>query len=219
MKIRTPSPAMVVALLALFVATTGTAVAGVMITGANVKNESLSGLDILNGSITTNEVRNGSLRPVDFAGKLPAGPQGQQGPQGPQGPQGSAGPQGPAGPKGGQGPKGATGPKGAPGTPGAKGADGPQGPPGLSGLDVVTGTSPSDSSASKAAAAVCPQGKRVLGGGALATDSIGLADSVSVVGGGPANGGKGWLAYAKEIGPNPQSWELAVYAICATPAA
>ena len=88
---------------------------------------------------------------------------------------------------------------------------------GLSGLEVVTGNSPSDSNASKAAAAVCPQAS--AGWRRRRTDSIGLADSVTVVGGGPANGGKGWLAYAKEIGPNPQSWELAVYAICATVAA
>lgn len=223
MRFRTPSPAMVVALLALFVATTGTAVAGVMITGANVKNESLTGLDVRNGSITTLEIRNGTLRPVDFAGnKLPAGPKGEQGPAGPQGPQGPQGPAGPAGPQGQTGPKGAQGAKGATGPQGpqgAKGAVGPQGPAGLAAIEVVTGKSANDSSASKVAAAVCPAGKHVLGGGAIATDAIGLADGVSVIGGGPANGGKGWLAYAKELDPNPQAWELSVYAICATVAA
>lgn len=217
MKIRIPSPAMVVALIALFVATTGTAVAGVMITGANVKNESLTGLDILNGSVTTNEIRNGTLRPVDFGGKLPQGPQGPQGTPGSPGAPGApgpAGPQGPAGPKGSQGAKGATGPKGAPGAPGAKGAEGPQGPPGLSGIEIVTGKSVNDSSFSKAASAKCPASKHVLGGGAYAMDSLNLA---AVVGDGPANGGKAWLGYAREVlGSNPQSWQLHVYAICAT---
>jgi hypothetical protein len=207
---------MVVALIALFVATTGTAVAGVMITGANVKNESLTGLDILNGSLTTKDIRNGTLKPVDFAGPLPTGPQGPQGPQGSQGPQGPAGLQGATGPKGGPGPKGSTGPKGSPGLPGAKGAAGPQGPPGLSGIQIVSGKSVNDSSTSKAAAAHCPAGTHVLGGGGVATDSNGGSYNLAVVGGGPANGGKGWLGYAKELGPSPLAWQLTVYAICAT---
>ena len=95
--IRMPSPAMIVALVALFVASTGTAVAGALITGANVKNNSLTGLDVLNGSLTTTDVKNHSLLPIDFKGKLPAGPAGPQGPvgaQGAQGPQGQQGPQG-----------------------------------------------------------------------------------------------------------------------------
>ena len=214
MKIRIPSPAMVVALIALLVATTGTAVAGVMITGANVKNESLTGLDILNGSVTTNEIRNGTLRLVDFGGKLPQGPQGPQGTPGTPGTPGPAGPQGPAGPKGSQGAKGATGAKGAPGAPGAKGANGPQGPPGLSGIEIVGGKSVNDSSFSKAASAKCSAGKHVLGGGAYAMDSLNLS---AVVGDGPANGGKAWLGYAREVlGSNPQAWQLHVYAICAT---
>jgi Collagen triple helix repeat (20 copies) len=215
MKIRIPSPAMVVALIALFVAMTGTAVAGVMITGANVKNESLTGLDILNGSVTTNEIRNGTLRLVDFGGKLPQGPQGPQGSPGTPGAPGApgpAGPQGPAGSKGSQGAKGATGPKGAPGAPGAKGANGPQGPPGLSGIEIASGQSVSSSSFSKAASAQCPAGKHVLGGGAYAMDSLNLSQ---VVGDAPANGGKAWLAWAREVGSNPQAWQLQVYAICA----
>ncbi len=98
--IRRPSPAMVVALAALFVASSGTAVAAVIVTGANVKNGSLTGLDVRNGSLTSADVKNRSLLPVDFKGKLPAGPQG---------PVGSAGPAGPAGAQG------------APGAPGVSG--------------------------------------------------------------------------------------------------
>ena len=95
--IRLPSPATMIALTALFVASTGTAVGAAIITGANVKNGSLTGLDVRNGSLTSLDVKNRSLLPVDFKGKLPAGPAGPQGAQGPPGPAGAAGPQGAAG--------------------------------------------------------------------------------------------------------------------------
>ena len=69
--IRLPSPATMIALTALFVASTGTAVGAAIITGANVKNGSLTGLDVRNGSLTSLDVKNRSLLPVDFKGKLP----------------------------------------------------------------------------------------------------------------------------------------------------
>jgi hypothetical protein len=98
MKIRTLSPATVIAALALLFSLSGTAVAGALITGANVKNNSLTGLDVKNESLGTADVKNGSLLPKDFkAGALPAGPQGPAGPAGPAGPVGPAGPQGPSG--------------------------------------------------------------------------------------------------------------------------
>jgi hypothetical protein len=85
------SPPMIVAMIALFVALSGTAIAtsSALITGAQIKNSSITGLD----------VKNRSLRPKDFRGSVrgPRGLQGQQGPQGPQGLQGVAGPQGTAG--------------------------------------------------------------------------------------------------------------------------
>ena len=92
MKIRSLTPATVIASLALLFSLSGTAVAGALITGANVKNNSIAGIDILNESLGTKDVRNGTLLPKDFkGGVLPAGPQGPQGPQGPGGPQGPAG--------------------------------------------------------------------------------------------------------------------------------
>jgi hypothetical protein len=94
-RIRTGSPATVIAIVALFFSLTGTAVAGALITGANVKNGTLTGIDLQNNTVGTVDIKNGSLLPVDFKpGKLPAGPQGPQGEQGPAGPQG---PQGVAG--------------------------------------------------------------------------------------------------------------------------
>jgi hypothetical protein len=73
---------MVVAMLALFVALSGTAVAttSVLITGRQIKNNSITGLD----------VKNRSLRPIDFRGSV-RGPQGLQGPKGEKGDSGATG--------------------------------------------------------------------------------------------------------------------------------
>jgi hypothetical protein len=67
---------MVVAMIALFVALSGTAVAttSVLITGRQIKNNSITGLD----------VRNRSLRPIDFRGSV-RGPRGLRGLPGPAG--------------------------------------------------------------------------------------------------------------------------------------
>ena len=76
------SPAMAVAMLALFVALSGTAVAttSVLITGNQIKNGSITGLD----------VKNKSLTPRDFRGSV-RGPRGLRGLTGPQGAPGAAG--------------------------------------------------------------------------------------------------------------------------------
>jgi hypothetical protein len=106
-----PSPAMVVALLALIVALGGSAFAtgyvitkssqikdGV-ITASDVKNGSLASSDIKDSSLTGTDVKDGSLVSRDFkAGQLPAGQQGPRGDQGPPGTQGSQGEVGPRGP-------------------------------------------------------------------------------------------------------------------------
>jgi hypothetical protein len=85
------SPAMVVAMLALFVALTGTAVAttSALITGNQIKNSSITGADI----------KNKSLGIADLATKA-RGARGARGPAGPPGAQGAQGPQGIQGPKG-----------------------------------------------------------------------------------------------------------------------
>lgn len=109
--LRRPSPAMVVACLALLVALGGTSVAAVnqiarnsvgtvqlrdnAVTTRKLRNNSITTPKIRNNSINTFKIRNRSLLRVDFApGQLPAGP---TGPQGPAGPAGAAGPAGPAG--------------------------------------------------------------------------------------------------------------------------
>lgn len=98
----------------------------------------------------------------------PAGIQGVQGvigETGPQGPIGLQGPQGVTGLTGLQGPEGEQGPAGPQG---ATGAQGPAGPAGVSGLVTVNATSAMLGTAAKVGVnAVCPAGKKVLGGGAL----------------------------------------------------
>ena len=83
------SPALIVAMLALFVALTGTAVAttSALIGSAQIRNNSITGLD----------VKNRSLRPIDFRGSV-RGPRGLTGPQGVQGIQGPKGDKGDTGP-------------------------------------------------------------------------------------------------------------------------
>ena len=99
MRTSKPTPAMAVALLALFVALGGTGYAALTITGKNVRNGSLAGADLKNNSVKSIDIANGSLLSKDFkAGQLPAGQPGAQGQQGPQGQQGEKGDQGPIGP-------------------------------------------------------------------------------------------------------------------------
>jgi hypothetical protein len=112
-----PSPAMVVACLALLVALGGSSVAAVAALGRNtvgapqIRPNAVSTSELRNGAVTTAKlrnnsvtglkVRNHSLTRADFiAGTLPRGPRGPAGPAGPAGPQGAAGPTGPAGPAG-----------------------------------------------------------------------------------------------------------------------
>lgn len=99
---RKPSPAMVVALVALCSSLTGGAIAATLITGEDVKNGTIGTKDITNGGVTrkdlkknavnTKKVANGTLLSTDFkAGQLPAGPVGPQGPRGADGADGANG--------------------------------------------------------------------------------------------------------------------------------
>ena len=102
--LRRPSPALVVACLALLVALGGTSVAAVNQLGRNTVNTpqlvngAVTNPKIRNNAINSTKVANRSLLRSDFApGQLPAGPVGPQGPAGPAGAAGAAGAAGPAG--------------------------------------------------------------------------------------------------------------------------
>lgn len=107
-----PSPAMVVACLALLVALTGTSIAAVQalapnsvgtvqlkpgaVTTPKIKNGNVTTAKIAVNAVTGARVLNGSLSASDFASSsLPPGPAGPAGPAGPPGPQGPAGTIGP----------------------------------------------------------------------------------------------------------------------------
>lgn len=134
-----PSPAMAVALLALFVALGGAAYAAVVLPANSVGTEQLrkgavTGKKLADDAVTSAKVRDGSLLASDFeSGQLPAGAQGEQGPRGPVGPAGEEGEGGPTGAQGATGEEGATGPEGATGEVGATGATGEVGPTGPTG--------------------------------------------------------------------------------------
>jgi hypothetical protein len=104
LSIRRPSPAMVVACLALLVALGGTSVAAVnqlarnSVGTAQLQFGAVTNPKIRNNAVTSIKVQNRSLLRADFAaGQLPAGPTGPRGPAGPAGAAGAAGPAGPAG--------------------------------------------------------------------------------------------------------------------------
>jgi hypothetical protein len=86
------SPSLIISILALFVALSGTSYALTVITGKNVRDGSLTGKDVKDNSLTSGDVRNGSLRLRDFrSGELTKGATGARGPAGPAGPAGAAG--------------------------------------------------------------------------------------------------------------------------------
>src|SRR4051812_39725336 len=103
MRLRRPSPSMLVALSALFVALAGTGTAATLL-------------------ITSAQIKDGTIQLVDMSAKARSelkgtrGTRGQQGLQGQAGAKGDTGPQGPKGDSGAQGAQGVQGPAGAPAT-------------------------------------------------------------------------------------------------------
>lgn len=132
----------------------------------------------------------------------PAGPQGEQGPPGPAGSQGEQGPAGPQGPIGGSGPQGPQ---------GEQGPAGPAGPAGISGYEiaVVEFAQSIPGWETVQPKAMCPSGKKVLGGGGYST-------STTVIGiGSIPYDDDGWRVFFSNTLPASQSPTIRVYAICA----
>jgi hypothetical protein len=87
---RRPSPALVVACVALFVALAGTGVAAVVVL---VPKDSVGTAQIRNSAVISSKVKDHSLNAKDFAkGQIPAGPAGATGAAGAVGPAGPIGP-------------------------------------------------------------------------------------------------------------------------------
>ena len=147
----------------------------------------------------------------------PQGPAGDTGPQGPQGPQGAQGDPGPAGPEGPQGAQGDPGPAGPPGSAGADGEAGPAGPAGADGADGVSGwemvssnceTEAGSFPSSVGCEAICPEGKKVLGGGGRIHNSL----AASFWYGYPPSAGSWIIFWRREL---ENEFTTTTYAICA----
>ena len=88
MRLRAPSPALVVACLALAVALSG----GAYAVSTALPRNSVGPAQLKANAVNSAKVQNRSLRAVDFAsGQIPKGPQGPAGAAGPQGPPGTSG--------------------------------------------------------------------------------------------------------------------------------
>jgi hypothetical protein len=187
-----------VAYVALFAALGGSAYAAVTVTGKDIKN----------GTITGKDVKNRSLGKSKLSPTAVSSLTGARGPEGSQGPQGQRGPQGPAGPIGQTGLKGDVGPAGP------AGPAGPQGPVGVSGYQVVVTAVPNATYITKGqkgrVGVVCPDNKKVLGGGVAHYPENGIARVVEST---PANTGTGWTALVYNDGET--GFESYAWATCA----
>lgn len=157
-----PTPAMVVACIAVVLAMTGSAFAArALITGADIKDGSITRADLSGRTVKSLKGKRGPAGRDGFTGAR--GPQGDTGPAGPAGP---AGPGGPAGPQGDVGDTGAQGPQGRTGPLGPRG---PQGDPGQAiASSFSTGTTPIDTTGGDGTLAIGSTGPSTT------TDSVDL---------------------------------------------
>jgi hypothetical protein len=109
-RLRRPSPATAIAVIALFVALGGTGYAALKLPSNSVGTKQLK-----NNAVTGAKVKNGSLAAADFGGTLPAGAKGDKGDPGTNGTNGTNGAKGDKGDPGTNG-------TGTPGTNGTNGA-------------------------------------------------------------------------------------------------
>lgn len=186
--LRRPSPALVISLIALFVALGGTTYAA-----TSLPRDSVGTAQIKPRAVTRGQIAKGAL----------AGLRGRQGATGPPGPQGDAGPKGDQGMPGIQGIQGPPGPKGDQGMQGVQGPPGVQGDPGPTAIAYIASPLTKVAVGENAtASATCPSGMVVTGGGVRPEGDI------SVI-------GSDWLA---STAPTPNVWVGTVENIGATDA-
>ncbi len=152
-RFRRPSPALIIAIAALFVAMSGSAVAAtkLLVQTHDIANGAVTNHKIASGAVgfaklntpVRQELAKASGRGVVTGQPGPAGPQGTQGTQGAKGDTGAPGATGPQGAKGDTGPQGA---KGDIGPQGVKGDTGPQGVKGDTGASGPVGPAELESS-------------------------------------------------------------------------
>jgi hypothetical protein len=157
--LRVPSPATIIALIALFVALGGTAYAAMNLPANSVgaeqiKSGAVTGTKLSDNAVTSAKVKNGTLLARDFkVGQLPGGPRGVPGPQGPQGIPGPQGPQG---------------------VPGTQGSKGDPGPPGATNIAVRSAGGTVPAGAGVSIVASCDPGEVATGGGGFDDGNQGM---------------------------------------------
>jgi hypothetical protein len=181
-RIHLPSPAVVVACLALAVSLSGVSYAAAVLPRASVGTAQLKA-----DAVTSQKVRNGSLQAVDF--KPDQAPVGPAGPAGPKGDKGEPGARGEKGGKGERGLKGDTGPRGPAGAQGPVGPPGPVGPRGIYRWEFRTAGFDVPAFATKSAEIGCLGNKKALGGGVSSSNG----NATTVRQSGPAGLASGWL--------------------------
>ena len=188
-----PSPAMVIALIALFVALGGT--------GYAAATGSIDSREIKNSSIQGTDVKDKSLTPKDFQGSI-RGPAGRDGATGATGAPGLAG---------------ATGPSGAKGD---KGDDGDTGPAGATNVVTRTGTQFAVTRNGFASGtATCNAGERATGGGVSADTNVffpQVTESLPV-GSTPPTGWKVTVGLHDQATTAPATASMTPYVVCAAP--
>jgi len=187
---RRPSPAMIVACLALAVSLSGVGYAATA-----VPRNSVGTAQIRNNAIVGLKVKDGSLLAADFRpGEVPAGP------AGPKGDKGDAGDRGAKGDKGDKGLKGDKGDKGDPGLPGTSG---------YSVRQAVSG--PLTTNVYTTVTALCVGGK-VIGGGGDVNGVYPDGHAAAIIESEPNNFNTGWTVTMANSGKIPSN--LRAVAIC-----
>lgn len=86
-------------------------------------------------------------------------------------------------------------------------------PQGVTGLVLVSGSSDNNSADVKAANALCPEGKRVIGGGLTIFGQH--LYNVAITSSSPHSDLGGWGGFANEVNPTGNNWSLEAQAVCA----
>ena len=205
---RHPSPALVLACFALVVALSGTGIAASTqvpnnsVGTSQLKNDAVTSPKIKSGAVQSSEIKDGAIAANDLHNDSVTNAKlGKNAVTATevkdhsllavdfalgQLPRGPQGPPGPAGPAG----------------------------PGVGGLERRSDQTSTDSTNSKSTTATCPSGKRVFGGGARVTGDG--AANVTVSESFPDSSLDRWNAVARESDATDATWQLSVYALCAT---
>lgn len=182
-----PSPAMLVALLALFIAMGGTGYAAL-----NLPANSVGTAQLKDRAVTSAKVKPSSLLASNFkAGQLPAGAKGATGARGAQGLTGDTGATGVAGTQGPNGDTGATGADGAQGPKGDTGATGAHGANGLSAYESWLGLGNTGTVSDYEQSLIGPQGATGATGPQGATGATGPQGAAGATGPPGATGATG----------------------------